>query len=287
MAAASDDHEGASGEGGGSGGVDEEPGAAPGVAAADEPDVKTAEDESVAIGSQGQSEDAGSLPRPRSEGEPAAEADSAADSQQQGAAAAEAGPPQEEPSEAAPPAGATPHDSSPSSSRPLSAYRDLRGSRPNSAAIAAQIEGFEADFAVRPFFAWGLSGFSSHAHVDMRFVGFAPSGTAPHIHSQTGRSCARCIWSPRGAPTPAAAPTTSRPPPAPARPSTSCSRARRPRGGALRRRTWRCSGARARRSTRGRGGGRRRRGTRAAWRARMRGTGVWVGVGFVPFGLPI
>ena len=37
-------------------------------------------------------------------------------------------------------------------SRPLSALRDLRGSRPNSAAIAAQIEGFDADFLVGP---WG------------------------------------------------------------------------------------------------------------------------------------
>jgi hypothetical protein len=34
------------------------------------------------------------------------------------------------------------------SSRPQSGFRDLRGSRPNSAAIAAQIEGFDADFAV-------------------------------------------------------------------------------------------------------------------------------------------
>lgn len=37
------------------------------------------------------------------------------------------------------------------SSRPMSALyelRDLRGSRPNSAAIAAQIEGFDADFLV-------------------------------------------------------------------------------------------------------------------------------------------
>ncbi|KAF8067334.1 Ccdc96 [Scenedesmus sp. PABB004] len=34
------------------------------------------------------------------------------------------------------------------SSRPVSALRDLRGSRPNSAAIAAQIEGFDADFVL-------------------------------------------------------------------------------------------------------------------------------------------
>jgi histone deacetylase 6 len=34
-------------------------------------------------------------------------------------------------------------------SRPISALRDLRGSRPNSAAIAAQIEGFDTDFQVR------------------------------------------------------------------------------------------------------------------------------------------
>lgn len=38
--------------------------------------------------------------------------------------------------------------SRPTSSRPMSAYRDLRGSRPNSAAIAAQIEGFDDDFVI-------------------------------------------------------------------------------------------------------------------------------------------
>eukprot|EP00775_Hariotina_reticulata_P011309 gene11309-11459_t len=35
-------------------------------------------------------------------------------------------------------------------SRPISAVRDVRGSRPNSAAIAAQIEGFENDFLLAP-----------------------------------------------------------------------------------------------------------------------------------------
>jgi hypothetical protein len=44
------------------------------------------------------------------------------------------------------------------SSRPMSAaQRDLRGSRPNSAAIAAQIEGFDTDFLVRAFCCMAIS----------------------------------------------------------------------------------------------------------------------------------
>jgi hypothetical protein len=67
------------------------------------------------------------------------------------------------------------HSAGSRASRPVSAVIDLRGSRPNSAAIANEIEGFEDDFMVR-----GLGG--------LKVGGLGRGGQRvkhKHIHTHT------------------------------------------------------------------------------------------------------